>query len=263
MSRAQKAQKGRENRRYRLKGPHRCWRLGSHMGCRGACREREKKCLNTDMNCGAGEDSWVHWTARRSNQSILKEINPEYSLEGLMLNLKLQYFGHMMQRADNWRSPWCWEKLRTEGEEGVRLRTEGEEGVRGWDGWMATHLQWTWTWANFRRWWGTERPGVLQSMGSQRVGYDWKTEWQQWMRSTWKSKINRHFRTERAGDFSHDSVAETPCSQCRGPGFDPWSGNWMPHASTKSPHATMADPTCHSLKILHATTKTEDPTCCN
>ena len=54
------------------------------------------------LNCGVREDSLrVSWTARRSNQSILKEINPEYSLEGLMLKLKLQYFGHMMQRADS------------------------------------------------------------------------------------------------------------------------------------------------------------------
>ena len=52
-------------------------------------------------NCGAGEDSWVSWTARRSNQSILKEIRPEYSLEGRMLKLKLQYFGHLMQRVDS------------------------------------------------------------------------------------------------------------------------------------------------------------------
>ena len=53
------------------------------------------------LNCGVGEDSWVPWTARRSSKSILKEINPEYSLEGLMLKLKLQYFGHLMQRADS------------------------------------------------------------------------------------------------------------------------------------------------------------------
>ena len=52
-------------------------------------------------NCDAGEDLRVPWTARRSNQSILKETNPEYSLEGLMLKLKLQYFGHLMQRADS------------------------------------------------------------------------------------------------------------------------------------------------------------------
>ena len=53
------------------------------------------------LNCGVGEDSWVSWTARKSNQSILKEISPEYSLEGLMLKLKLQYLGHVMQRTDS------------------------------------------------------------------------------------------------------------------------------------------------------------------
>ena len=53
------------------------------------------------LNCGAGEDLKVPWTARRSNQSVVKEINPEYSLEVLMLKLKLQYFGHLMQRADS------------------------------------------------------------------------------------------------------------------------------------------------------------------
>ena len=52
-------------------------------------------------NCGAGELLRVPWTARRSNQSILKEISPEYSLEGLMLKLKLQYFGHLIQRANS------------------------------------------------------------------------------------------------------------------------------------------------------------------
>ena len=53
------------------------------------------------LNCGAGEDSSVPWTARRFNQSILKEISPEYSLEGLMLKLKLQYFDHLIRRADS------------------------------------------------------------------------------------------------------------------------------------------------------------------
>ena len=64
----------------------------------------------------------------------------------------------------HWKRPWCWE----------RLRTEGEEGTRGWDGWMASLIQWTWNWANFRRWWGTERPDVLPSMGSQRVVHNWE-----------------------------------------------------------------------------------------
>ena len=52
----------------------------------------------------------VPWTSRRSNRSILKEISPEYSLEGLMLKLKLQYFGHVMRRTDSQKRPWCWER---------------------------------------------------------------------------------------------------------------------------------------------------------
>ena len=108
----------------------------------------------------------VPWTARRSNQSILKEINPEYSLEGLMLKLKLQYFGHLMQRTDSLEKTLMLGKMK-----------EGEEGDdRGWDGWVASPTQWTWVWGSFGSWWWTGKPGVLQSMGSQRVGPDWATE---------------------------------------------------------------------------------------
>ena len=65
---------------------------------------------------------------------------------------------------------WCWE----------RLRARGEEDNRGWDGWMASPAQWTWVWVNSGSWWWTGRPGVLQSMGSQRVGHDWGTEQRAW-----------------------------------------------------------------------------------
>ena len=106
----------------------------------------------------------VPWTARRSNQSIFKEINPEYSLKGLMLKLKLQYFGHLMQRA-GWKRPRCREWL----------KAKGQEGGRGWDGWMASLTQWAWVWASSGRWWRTGKPGVLQSMGSQGVGHNSST----------------------------------------------------------------------------------------
>ena len=85
----------------------------------------------------------VPWTARRSNQYILKEISPEYSLEGLMLKLKLQYFGHWMWRADSFKRLWCSE----------RLKAGGEGDNRGWDGWMASPTQWAWVWVNSRSWW--------------------------------------------------------------------------------------------------------------
>ena len=72
------------------------------------------------------------------------------------------------KQPTHWKSPWCWE----------RLKAEGEEGIRRWDSWMASPMQWIWTWANSGRWWGTGRPGMLQSTGSQRVGHDWATEQQ-------------------------------------------------------------------------------------
>ena len=101
----------------------------------------------------------VPWTARRSNQSILKEISPEYSLEGQILKLKLQYFGHLMQRI-HWKRPWCWERLKAGGEADDR---------RWWDGWMAAPTWWTWVWVSPRSWWWTGKPGVLWFMASQRA----------------------------------------------------------------------------------------------
>ena len=96
-------------------------------------------------------------TTRTSNQSILKETSPEHSLEGLMLKLKLQYFGYLMRRVDSF-------------EKTLMLGGEGDD--RGWDGWMASLTQWTWIWVNSKSWWWTGRPGMLHSVGSQRVRYD-------------------------------------------------------------------------------------------
>ena len=104
------------------------------------------------LNCGAGKELLrVPWIARRSNQSILKEINPEYSLEGLMLKLKCQYFGHLKGRT-HWKRSWCWERLKAR---------EGDN--RGQDRWMASPTRWTWVWASSRRWCWTGKSGVLLS----------------------------------------------------------------------------------------------------
>ena len=108
----------------------------------------------------------VPCTAKRSNQSILKEISPGCSLERLMLKLKLQYFAHLIRRADSLEKTLTLE----------RLRAGGEGDDRGWDGWMASLAQWTWVWVNSRSWWWTGRLCMLWSMGSQRVGHDWGTE---------------------------------------------------------------------------------------
>ena len=107
----------------------------------------------------------IPWAGRRSNQSILKEISPGNSLEGMMLRLKLQYVSHLMEELTHWKRLWCWKGLGAEG--------EGDD--RGWDGWMASQTPWTWVWVNSGSWWWTGRPDVLWFMGSQRVGHDWVT----------------------------------------------------------------------------------------
>ena len=123
----------------------------------------------------------ISWTARRSNQSILKKISPGCSLEGLMLKLKLQYSGYLMQ---NLKRHWCWE----------RLKAGGEGDNRGWDGWMASLIQWTWVCASCERWWWTGRPGMLRSMGSQRAGHDWATELN-WVLKNPPTNCRRHGRS--------------------------------------------------------------------
>ena len=106
----------------------------------------------------------VPWTIRRSNQSILKEISPEYSLEGLTLKLILQYLATWCEELTPWKRPWCWE----------RLKAGRQGGDRGWNGWMASPTRWTWVWVSSGSWWWTGRPGVLQSKESG------TTEWLNW-----------------------------------------------------------------------------------
>ena len=117
------------------------------------------------MNYDDGEDLRVPWTARRLNQSILKEINPEYSLEGLMLKLKLQYFGQLMPRAS-----WLEKTLMLGNIEGRRRK--GQQRMR----WLNSITQWTWIWANSRRQCRTGKPGMLQFMGLQKVQHDLVTQ---------------------------------------------------------------------------------------
>ena len=105
----------------------------------------------------------VPWTTRRSNQSILKETSPEYSLAGLWWSWSSSSLATWFEELTHWKRPGCW----------ARLKAGGERDDRGWDGWMASLTQWTWVWASSRNWWWTRKPGVLQSMGSQRVRHGW------------------------------------------------------------------------------------------
>ena len=112
--------------------------------------------------------SWCFWTMvlEKTLESPLdykeiqpvhpKGISPGCSLEGLMLKLKLHYFGHLMWRAD------LFEKTLMLGK--IEGRRKGDD--RGWDGWMVSPTRWTWVWVNCRSWWWTGKPGVLRFMGS-------------------------------------------------------------------------------------------------
>ena len=148
----------------------------------------------------------VSWTARRSNQSILKEVSSGCSLEGLMLKLNLQYFGHLMRRVDSL-------------EKTLMLGRTGGSRRRGWQRmrrWMASPTRWTWVWVNARSWWWTGRPGMLQFTGLQRVRHDWATglNWTEGMRG--KKLLTEEQCKERAiclrwspGSFGKEVGADT------------------------------------------------------
>ena len=100
------------------------------------------------------------WTARRSNQSTLKEISPEYALEGLILSWNSSTLAIWCEELTHWKRPWCWE----------RLKAGGEGDHRGWEGWMTSPSRWTWVWASSKSWWWTRKPGMLLPMGSKESG---------------------------------------------------------------------------------------------
>ena len=112
-------------------------------------------------------DAFELWCwRRRSNQSILKEISPGCSPDDWFWSWNSNTLATSCEELTHWKRLWCWEGLGA-----------GEEGDnRGWDGWMASRTWWTWVWVNSGNWWWTGRPGVLQFMGSERVGHDWATE---------------------------------------------------------------------------------------
>ena len=141
----------------------------------------------------------VTWTARSSNQSILKENSPGCSMEGQMLKLKVQYFGYLMQTADSLKRPWCWE----------RLRAGGEGDNRGWDGWMASLTQWLWVWVGSKVW--TQLSGWTELKSEWRLPELWSSRcchllW--WWLETWRnarSSMYHSLEWTRKQDLPPDS----------------------------------------------------------
>ena len=123
------------------------------------------------LNCGVREDSW---------ESLGLATSPSYRKSVLNIHWKdwcwswnSNILATWCEELTFWERPWCWESL----------KAGGEGDNRGWDGWLASPTYWTWVWINSRSWWWTGWPGILQSMGSQKVGHDWVTElnWTDWL----------------------------------------------------------------------------------
>ena len=145
------------------------------------------------LNCSVEEDSWEFLG--------LQEDQTSQSYRKLILNIHYRDWSWnsntlatWWEELTHWEKPWCWERLKA----GV----EGDD--RGWDGWMASLTQWTWVWASSKSWWWTGKPGVLKSMGSQRVGHNRATE-QNWTELPWGEIGVRERRGQKC-------TARTPCS---------------------------------------------------
>ena len=137
------------------------------------------------LNCGVGEDSWesLGLTARKSNQPILKSVL-NIHWKDWCWSWNSNTLATWCEELTHWKRPWCWE----------RLRAGGEGYYRGWDGWMASPTWWTWVWVNSGSWWWTGRPGMLQSMGSQRVRHNWATElnWTSYNKKNLEMKVKMY-----------------------------------------------------------------------
>ena len=132
-----------------------------------------------------------NYMSRGRAKSRQLDIKKDWLPTKLMENIDIDFFGQLLRRADSF------EKTLMLG----KIEGRGEGYNRGWDGWMASPIQWTWVWVDSRSWWRTGRPGMLRFMGSQRVGHDWATELN-WTELNWigftssKRKLNPEERTE-------------------------------------------------------------------
>ena len=108
----------------------------------------------------------VPWTARGSSQSILKKSVLNIHWKDWCWSWNSNTLATWCEELTHWKRPWCW----------ARLKEGGEGGHREWDSWMTSPTWWTWVWVGSRSWWGTGKPGALQSLGSQRIRHNWGTE---------------------------------------------------------------------------------------
>ena len=132
------------------------------------------------LNCGVGEDSWESLGQRDQTSQSQRKSTLNIHWKDWYWSWNSNSLATWCEELTHWKRPWCRERL--------KVRGEGDD--RGWDGWMAPLTQWTWVWVSSGSWWWTGKPGVLQSMGSQRVGHDWVTE----LNWTDKLKTTRAFR---------------------------------------------------------------------
>ena len=132
---------------------------GSKITVDGDCSPEIKRCLLLGRKVMTNLDS------------ILKSRDITFPTKVCLVKAMVNTLATWCEELTHLKRPWCWE----------RLKTGGEGDNRGWDGWMASLTQWTWVWVSSGSWWWTGRPGLLQSMGSQRVRHDWATEmnWEQ------------------------------------------------------------------------------------
>ena len=118
--------------------------------------------------------NWCFWTVvlkRPLDCKDIKPVNPKGNQSWIFIRrtdaeADFNILATWCKEPTHWKRPWCWE----------RLKARGEGDDREWDGWMASPTQWTWVWASSGSWWWTGKPGMLQSMGSRRVGHDWATK---------------------------------------------------------------------------------------
>ena len=153
------------------------------------------------LNCGVGEDSWEFLglqgdpTSQTKRKSVLNN-----HWKDRCWSWSSNTLATWCEEVTHWKRPWCWERL--------KVGREGND--RGWDGWMVLLNWWTWVWASSGSWWWTGKPGVLQSMVSQRVGHDWVTEltYRYYKSRRWEKRVMKLREGKRLWAQGWDQVPE-------------------------------------------------------